>query len=49
MIKIDIDLFINTKDDILDGEIKTNIENKNLIKEKVKKISKIVRELKNLK
>ena len=29
MIKIDIDLFINTKDDILDGEIKTNIEKLN--------------------
>jgi len=44
----------NTNIDSLDENInlslyKTNIENKNLIKEKVKKISKIVRELKNLK
>ena len=44
----------NTNVDSLDDDInlslyKTNIKNKNLIKEKIKKISKIVKELKNLK
>ena len=44
----------NTNLDSLDDDInlslyKTNIKNKNLIKEKIKRISRIVKELKNLK